>query len=103
VGDTFVSRLEREFEEETTARIIDCNYLFVVENRLQVNGKLMQGVDHYFEVTLDREDVESCAPFSCGSLSSPQQWMGLPYSPAIPGYWRRADLCAYERPLRVAV
>jgi 8-oxo-dGTP pyrophosphatase MutT (NUDIX family) len=59
VGDTFVSRLEREFEEETTARIIDCKYLFVVENRLQVNGKLMQGVDHYFEATLDREDVES--------------------------------------------
>ena len=59
LGDTLVSRLKREFEEETTAHILDCKYLFVVENRLRVNGKLMQGVDHYFEVTLDREDVES--------------------------------------------
>ena len=59
VGDTFVSRLKQEFEEESNAKIVDCQYLFVVENRLRVNGKLMQGVDHYFEVTLDREDVES--------------------------------------------
>jgi ADP-ribose pyrophosphatase YjhB (NUDIX family) len=59
VGDTFVSRLKREFEEETTAEIVDCKYLFVVENRLRVNGKLTQSVDYYLEVTVDREDIES--------------------------------------------
>jgi ADP-ribose pyrophosphatase YjhB (NUDIX family) len=59
VGDTFVSRLRQEFEEETSAKIVDCQYLFVVENRMRVNGKLIQGVEHYFAVTLDREDVES--------------------------------------------
>ena len=59
VGDTFVSRLRREFEEESNAKMVDCQYLFVVENRLRVNGKLMQAVDHYFAVTLDREDIES--------------------------------------------
>jgi ADP-ribose pyrophosphatase YjhB (NUDIX family) len=59
VGDTFVSRLNREFEEETTAEIVDCKYLFVVENRLRVNGKLIQGLEHYFAVTLDRDDIES--------------------------------------------
>jgi len=59
VGDTFVSRLGQEFEEESNAKIVDCQYLFVVENRLRVNGELMQSVDHYFAVTLDREDIES--------------------------------------------
>jgi len=59
VGDTFVSRLRQEFEEETNARIEDCQYLFVVENRLRVGAKLIQGLDHYFAVTLDREDIES--------------------------------------------
>jgi len=59
VGDTFVSRLKQEFEEETTAEIVGCKYLFVMENRLRVNGRLIQSIDHYLEVTLDREDVES--------------------------------------------
>lgn len=59
VGDTFVSRLCREFAEETNARIVDCRYLFVVENRQRVNGELVQGLEHYFQVTLDREDIES--------------------------------------------
>jgi ADP-ribose pyrophosphatase YjhB (NUDIX family) len=59
VGDTFVSRLRREFEEESNAKVVDCQYLFVMENRLRVNGRLMQAVDHYFAVTLDREDIES--------------------------------------------
>lgn len=59
VGDTFVSRLRQEFEEESNAKIVDCQYLFVVENRDRVNGELRQAVDHYFAVTLDREDIES--------------------------------------------
>jgi ADP-ribose pyrophosphatase YjhB (NUDIX family) len=59
VGDTFVNRLRREFMEESNARIVDCQYLFVVENRDQVNGELWQAVAHYFAVTLDREDIES--------------------------------------------
>jgi ADP-ribose pyrophosphatase YjhB (NUDIX family) len=59
VGDTFVSRLRQEFEEESNAKIVDCRYLLVVENRLRVSGKLIQGIEHYFAVTLDREDIES--------------------------------------------
>ena len=59
VGDTFVSRLRQEFEEETNAKIVDCQYLFVVENRLRVNGKLMQAIEHYFATTLDQEDFVS--------------------------------------------
>lgn len=59
VGDTFVSRLRQESEEETNAKVVGCQYLFVVENRPRVNGKLIQSLDHYFAVTVDREDVES--------------------------------------------
>lgn len=59
VGDTFASSLEREFEEETNARVVACRYLFVVEDRDRANGMLLQGVDHFFEVMLDREDVRS--------------------------------------------
>jgi len=59
LGDTLVGRLKREFEEETTARVVDCTYLFVVERQAVVDGKLTQSVDHFFQVTLDREDVES--------------------------------------------
>ena len=58
-GDTFVGRLRREFEEETTGRVVDCTYLFVLEYQGVVNGRLMQSVDHFFQVALDREDVES--------------------------------------------
>jgi ADP-ribose pyrophosphatase YjhB (NUDIX family) len=59
VGDTLVSRLRQEFEEETNATVVDCQYLFVVENRARVNGRLIHGLEHYFAVTLDREDIES--------------------------------------------
>ncbi|MBA4122511.1 MAG: NUDIX domain-containing protein [Acidobacteria bacterium] len=59
VGDTFETRIRREFEEETTARVLDWRYLFVVENRFTVNGNTFQGLEHYLEVTLDRQNVES--------------------------------------------
>ena len=58
-GDTLVGRLEREFEEETNARLVACEYLFVVENRLWMGGRLVQGLEHYFEVTLDRQEIRS--------------------------------------------
>lgn len=59
IGDTFASRLKREFEEETNANIVDCRYLFVVENRLRMDEELLQAVMHFFAVTLDREDIKS--------------------------------------------
>ena len=59
VGDTFFSRIAQEFEEETNAKIVDCQYLFVVENRMRLSGTLLQGLEHYVAVTLDREDITS--------------------------------------------
>jgi 8-oxo-dGTP pyrophosphatase MutT (NUDIX family) len=59
LGDTLAGRLKQGYEEETTARVVDCAYLFVLERQLLVDGRLTQTIDHFFEVTLDREDVES--------------------------------------------
>jgi len=58
VGDTFAERLRKEFSEETNATVVDSTYLFVLERR-QLGGKLDQALEHYFQVTLDRDDVES--------------------------------------------
>ncbi|HWC31138.1 MAG TPA: NUDIX domain-containing protein [Dehalococcoidia bacterium] len=57
-GDTIESRIRREFEEETNARVLSWSYLFVVENHFLWEGALMHGLEHYVEVTLDRTDVE---------------------------------------------
>ncbi len=70
-GDTFETRIRREFEEETTARVVGWRYLFVVENRFTHNGNTFQGLEHYLEVTLDRENVASREPH----LS--QHWLPL--------------------------
>jgi 8-oxo-dGTP pyrophosphatase MutT (NUDIX family) len=59
LGDTFEQRLRKEFEEETSAQIVSAAYLFVVENRFLWRGKLVQTLEHYFEVVLDRTDIES--------------------------------------------
>ena len=58
-GDTFETRIRREFEEETTARVLGWRYLFVVENRFTVNGDTFHSLEHYLEVTIDRRNVES--------------------------------------------
>lgn len=59
VGDTFESRLEKEFEEETTAKVLSVKYLFVVENRFVYEGRAIQAVEHYLEVEIDTTDVRS--------------------------------------------
>lgn len=70
-GDTFETRIRREFEEETTAEVLGWRYLFVVENRFTHDGDTFHGLEHYLEVTLDRDEVESRAPH----LS--QHWLPL--------------------------
>jgi ADP-ribose pyrophosphatase YjhB (NUDIX family) len=59
VGDTFEERLRKEFEEETSATVVSAEYRFVVENRFRVKEGLVQTLEHYFEVVLDRLDVVS--------------------------------------------
>jgi 8-oxo-dGTP pyrophosphatase MutT (NUDIX family) len=62
LGDTFEARLRKEFEEETSARVTRAEYRFVVENRFLWRGQLVQSVEHYFEVELDRDEVTSNEP-----------------------------------------
>jgi ADP-ribose pyrophosphatase YjhB (NUDIX family) len=59
LGDTFDARLRKEFEEETSARVVSAEYLFVVENRFRVKEGMVQTLEHYFEVVLDRVEVVS--------------------------------------------
>ncbi|SCB49922.1 NUDIX domain-containing protein [Rhizobium multihospitium] len=59
VGDTFETRLRKEFEEETNATVVEARYLFCVENHFRYRGSLIQQAEHYFLVSLDRRDVES--------------------------------------------
>lgn len=59
IGDTFESRLRKEFEEETNARVRQARYLFCVENHFRYRGQLIQQAEHYFLVSLDRHDVVS--------------------------------------------
>jgi ADP-ribose pyrophosphatase YjhB (NUDIX family) len=62
LGDTFETRLRKEFEEETNARVIEARYLFCVENHFRYRENPVQQVEHFFLVTLDRQDVESREP-----------------------------------------
>ncbi|MCG6857600.1 MAG: NUDIX domain-containing protein [Salaquimonas sp.] len=62
LGDTFETRLRKEFEEEMNARLIEARYLFCVENHIRHNGNLIQQAEHYFLVELDRRDVSSREP-----------------------------------------
>jgi ADP-ribose pyrophosphatase YjhB (NUDIX family) len=62
LGDTFESRIKKEFEEETNAIVTKTEYLFVVENRFHVNGKAIHIIEHYLLVEIDRCDIESREP-----------------------------------------
>lgn len=62
VGETFVECLGREFQEETGAQVVRADYLFVLENMFHYKGDLVHGVEHYFEVALDRERFETLEP-----------------------------------------
>jgi ADP-ribose pyrophosphatase YjhB (NUDIX family) len=62
LGDSFEERLRKEFEEETSARVVSAEYLFVVENRFLVKEGLVQTVEHYFEVVLDQAQLVSREP-----------------------------------------
>lgn len=59
IGESLESCLEREIIEETNARIIRKEYLFVVEIFVTFKGDITHGLGHYFEIELDREDVRS--------------------------------------------
>jgi ADP-ribose pyrophosphatase YjhB (NUDIX family) len=56
-GDTIESRMKLEIEEETNAKITNWQYLFIVENKFQWNGKLFHGLELYLDVEIDRKEI----------------------------------------------
>jgi len=62
VGDTFMSRLQAEIEEETSAHLVSARYLFVIENRFIYKAAFIHGLEHYLLAEIDRSDVESREP-----------------------------------------
>ena len=62
VGETMLECIRREAREEIMAEVTQAEYLFVVENFFRYAGEVRHGLGHYFEVTLDREDVASTNP-----------------------------------------
>ncbi|MEL6318313.1 MAG: NUDIX domain-containing protein [Pseudomonadota bacterium] len=62
LGDSFESRLARELEEETDARLVGARYGFVAESRMPWRGGLIHLVEHYLIAEIDRDAVESREP-----------------------------------------
>lgn len=96
LGDSFMDRIRREFEEETTARVLSAEYLFVVENRFLWQGELIQTLEHYFKVRLDRDEVESNEPDLEQIWLSPKDFAQSDVRPMVvrdaivSGEWRHA-------------
>ncbi|MEM9653975.1 MAG: NUDIX domain-containing protein [Actinomycetota bacterium] len=62
-GASLEGQLRQEIREETTANLLSASYLFVVENRFEAPGtELIHQVEHYFEMTLDTDEVLSREP-----------------------------------------
>ena len=83
LGDTFEERLRKEFEEETSARVVSAEYRFVVENRFLWKGKLVQTLEHYFEVALDRTEITSNEPHLEQVWLSAQDFASADVRPAV--------------------
>ena len=58
-GETLKACLRREICEETGLEISQMNYLFVVENFVTIYGLTSHGIEHYFEVELDQQEIQS--------------------------------------------
>ncbi len=105
LGDTFADRIRREFEEETTARVVKAEYRFVVENRFLWRGELIQTLEHYFEVELDTLEVMSKEPHLEQLWLSPEVFAKADVRPTtvrnmlLTGDWRNTRHLAVEMAL----
>ena len=60
LGETFKACLAREFMEETGVAVVHAEFLFVVENFIRYKGTVLHGVEQYFDVRLEHDEVVSC-------------------------------------------
>ena len=94
VGETMADCLARELFEETNAAISEARYLFVVENFISYEGEVRHGLEHYFEVMLDRTDVVATDPgllyqwIPIGQLSQVDLRPGLVRDNIVDGSYR---------------
>ena len=61
-GELTIERLKREYEEEIGVEPNILRYLFVVENHFRINGKLVHGIEHYFQTKIEHIEVKSKEP-----------------------------------------
>lgn len=59
VDETIQECIAREIGEETDALITASRFLFVVENFYPHEERTMHSLEHYFQIDLDRQDVNS--------------------------------------------
>jgi len=59
LGETLEACIKREMQEETSAKVIRMEYLFVAENFITFKGETLHGLGHYFEVEIDTKEVQS--------------------------------------------
>lgn len=83
MGDSFIDRIRKEFEEETSARVVRTEYRFVVENRFLWRGQLIQTLEHYFEVGLDRAELSANEPHLEQIWLSPGAFAEADVRPAV--------------------
>jgi 8-oxo-dGTP pyrophosphatase MutT (NUDIX family) len=104
LGDSFVDRIRKEFEEETTARVIRAEYRFVVENRFLWRNEVIQTLEHYIEVCLDRDEVQSKEPHLEQIWLSPEAFAQSDVRPTVvrdaltTGEWRHIRHLTVELP-----
>jgi len=61
-GELMDERLKEEYQEEIGIETKILEYLFVVENRFQFNGKLIHGIEHYFHTAVEDTEIISREP-----------------------------------------
>lgn len=102
LGDSLEGRVRLEFEEETSARVLRSDYLFVVENRFRWRGQLIQTLEHYFDVRLDSAEVTSREPHLSQIWLSAEDFASADVRPAVvrdvllSGDWRTVRHLAVE-------
>jgi ADP-ribose pyrophosphatase YjhB (NUDIX family) len=61
VGERLDECIKRELQEESNAQIVEARYVQVFENIYESENILLHGLEHYFEVLLQDEDVKAKA------------------------------------------
>jgi ADP-ribose pyrophosphatase YjhB (NUDIX family) len=83
IGDAFEGRRRREFEEETNARVERARYLVCVESSFRHENDIVQQVEHFILVELDRHDVVSCEAHLKQRWLLTQHWLPIADLPNV--------------------